>query len=272
MKATETLNGALGELRAASTASGGTALSTTAAYIALPNNSRYVMLMPRNFSTAVVAQVLFNPYLVILRTIDDLANVSDYSNVAQDGDAATEVVMDAHGTAANGDYLYVGSHLPFAGVYVDVSADSNEANGTNSVLTVNYWGGAWKSISATDNSVSGTASLATDGTVTWTVPAGWQSASLSNIASPVPGSAVELRDHPLYWTRWQWSVQLDALVRLDAMFAINRSTAYAELVTGQAYEKAMLRGIGGYGCVQAKTNDGTANLIVNVATADGAHF
>lgn len=277
MALTEILEGGLGELRAASTAGGGTALTTTAGYIALPRGTQHVYLTARNFSTAVVAQFLLNPYLVILRTQDTLASATDYSNVAQDGDATTEVVLDAQDTAANGDYLYVGSHLPFGGVYVDVSADSNEANGTESTLTVNYWGPAgWTSISATDGTKSGSTTLATDGGVTWTVPTGWVAASLVDINSPTPGSSsVELntyKNEKLYWTRWQFSVQLDALVRLDAMLAISRSSVYGELVSGQEFGLTAHRGLGGYGCVQAKTDAGTANLIVNVAADKGGRL
>lgn len=262
----QTHPGPLGEIRAVSTAAGGTSLSTAAAYVALPQGTAHLLLTARNFSTAVVAQILKNPYLVVLRTQDNLATATDYSEAAQDGDASTEVPLDDQDTAANGDYLYVGSHVPFAGVSVDVSADSNEANGTESVLTVNYWNGAWTSISATDNTKSGSTSLAQDGTVTWTVPTAWKLASLIDIANPVPGAHVPQRDRKLYWTRWQWSVALDALVRLDAMLAINRSTAYWEMIANQSLELRCVRGVGADGCIQAKCNDGTASLIVNVAT------
>lgn len=265
--------GPLGEWRAVSTADGGTALSTTVAYIPLLINTSHIQLTPRNYSTAVVAQVLRNPYLIILKTVDNLVTATDFSEVAQDADAASEVNLDAMGIATSGDYLYVGSHLPFAGVYVDVSADSGEANGTASTLSVYYWNGsAWVDISATDNTISSSASIGTDGTVTWTVPTGWKSASLERIGSPVAGTAVPWRDIPLYWTRWQWDTALDAVVRIDAMLAINRSTAYAELIQGQAYEERIIWGPGGIGCLQAKANAGTANLVVNAATRHDARF
>lgn len=272
----ETISGDIGEIRAISAAAG-TSLTTTPAYLAIPTNTRLIFVEGRNYaSSGATAQVLFNHFLVVLRTTDNLANVTDYSEQAQDGDATTEVVLDAQDVAANGDYLYVGSHMPFAGCYVDVSADANEANGTVSVLTVNYWdGSAWTTTSATDNTASGGASLAQDGTVTWTVPGGWQLRSLVDIGKVTaltPGASVPYQHDKLYWTRWQWSVQLDALTRLDAIMAINRSTAYAELVSGRVLERAITRGLYHYGSVQARMDTGTGNLVVNVATGKDGHF
>lgn len=272
----DTLSGPIGETRAASAAGGGTALSTTPAYIGLPRGTRHVYIEGRNYSTAVVAQFFLNPYLVILRTQNSLASYADYSNDAQDGDAATEVVLDAQDTAANGDYLYVGSHTPFGGVYCDISADSNEANGTASTLTVSYWdGAAWTDISATDNTKSGSTTFASDGTVTWTIPGGWRAMSLDAIGKVdglVPGTAVPYRTERLYWTRWTLSAAIDALTRIDGMYAISHLSAYTELVSGRVWEQRVHQGVGGVGCVQAACNAGTANLIVNVATDAGGYF
>lgn len=274
----QTLPAQLGEIRALSTAAGGTALTTTLGYLAIPANVTHLWLEGRNYAaSAIVAQVILNPYLIILRTHDNLTVAYDESDVAQDGDAATEVVLDALSTAANGDYLYVGSHLPFAGVRVDMSADASEVNTEVNTLTVNYWNGSsWVTASATDGSTSGGASMAVDGSVTWTVPVNWKSASLLAIgeisSAQQPAAGVPYRDIPMYWTRWQWSAAMSATVRADQLLAINRSTAYAELVTGRLYEFSVFRGFGGIGCLQMKTDTGTANLVVNAATGEGQHF
>src|SRR5688572_15941194 len=133
----ETLSGPLGEIRRASALTG-TAMSTTAALTLLPKGTAHVYLTPRNFSTAVVVGVAVNPYLIVLKTDDLLVTApDDYSDAAQDGSTTTDIVLSSLDTAANGDFLYVGSHIPFRGVTVDVDA----ANGTASVLTVKYWDG-----------------------------------------------------------------------------------------------------------------------------------
>ncbi len=257
------------ELRAASTASGGTALTTTAGYIQLPLGSKYLYITPRNFATAVVAKVALNPWLVVLKTTDILATApTDYSSAAQDADASTNVTLDALGTLANGDWLLVGSHLPFRGVYCDVDG----ANAVNATLTVTAWNGsAWADTSATDGTNS-SGTFAVDGLIYWTVPTTWPATKLSDI---YPGLAfyAYYTGVPLYWTRWVVSAALTNPTTLNSMVAANRSTAYMELVPGQTYsEKINHAVIGGIGCVEALTDAGTANLIVNVGAGPGGRF
>lgn len=263
--ATEVISGQVGELRAASTASGGTALTTTATYIQLPRKSHHIFITPRNFSaSAVVAKVLLNPWLMVLKTTDGLVlEPTDYSNAAQDADTSTDVDVSSLDTLANGDFLLVGSHLPFRGVYVDV--DGTNGAGT-AALTVSYWnGGTWIDASATDGTFS-TRTFAQDGLVDWTVPTAWRMGRLSEM---YPNLTVKTyyTDVPLYWTRWEVSAAItDTSVTFDSMVAANRSTSYSEWLSGQCFEERIKHGeIGGIGCVEALCGD-TANLIVNVAT------
>ena len=76
----------------------------------------------------------------------------------------------------------------------------------------------------------------------------------------------------MFWTRWSVSAALDTAVTLDHMAAANRSTAYAELLSGQTFEERIRHGFGGIGCVEALVNAGTANLIVNVASVQDGRF
>ena len=261
--ATEILSGALGELRAASTAGGGTALTTTATYIQLPLNSYHLFITPRNFSTAVVAKIAINPWLVVLKTVDAMVTApTDYSSAAQDADASTDVVLSSLSTLANGDFLLIGSHLPFRGCYLDVDSVNSNA----SVLTVYYWNGTtWADITATDGTISpaGT-TLGQDGLVNWTVPTAWVPAKLSAIYTSTPASPYT--NNPLLWTRWVVNAALDAATTLNSLVAANRSTAYAELLSGQCLEERVKMGIEGVGCIEALTDAGTANLIVNTAS------
>lgn len=249
-------------------ASKGVSLSTTAAFTPLPFGTQFISMVGRNYSTAVVARVLLNPWLTVLKSTDLLTtttNITDYSEAAQDGDTATDVVLSSL-TTLNG-VLLIGAEVPFAGVVIDV--DGTNSTGSTA-LTVFYWDGTqWSDISATDGT-SGTVSLDQDGSVTWTVPADWTSTTLfpnfdsfSSLSTPSTGLTVE----PKYWTVFNWDHDLDSSTTLNSITAINRSTAYAELIASVPWEQGVKVGPGGVSAVQALTDAGTANLIINCATA-----
>lgn len=351
---TEIIAGGLGEHRALSTASGGTALTVAATYIPIPHGVTQLFITPRNFVTAVVAQVAFNPYLIVLKTANRMGSVTDYSKYAQDGSDSTDVTLSSLSTLANGDWLLVGAHLPFRGVYCDVDGTNSTASTT---MAVHYWQDtttdAWADISVTDGTSSST-SLDQDGAVTWTIPSDWKPVPLSEIytgaylangtgtftGSPVdlkPGrntitcsgagtctitlptggygaveagtatisagagalttassntvtlsatgtiyvdiqsSAVQFTEakKSYYWTRWTWDKALDSSTTLNAMLAMNRSTAYMELLSGQSWEEHIMVGPDGLGCIEAKVNGSGAesgNLIVNGATGRNGRF
>lgn len=245
----------------------GVALSTTISYTLIPANAKHLFLKPRNFSTAVVAGVLLNPYLTVLKTADALATApTDYSSAAQDGSAATDVVLSSLDTAANLDFLYVGARVPFGGVQIDVDA----ANGTASVITVKYRKSdlTWADITATDGTASGGASMAVDGAVTWTAPSDWIASSLREAGDTTLGFTGS--SNKLYWTRWQFSAALDSSTTLNSMLAKNKEITYFELVSGDTFEMALEREY--HTVLQAVTDAGTANLIVNYATDLGSNF
>lgn len=269
--ATQTLAGPLGDIRQLG-ADGGVALSTTVARTFIPPGTKWISLTARNFTTAVVAQYSFNPWLTIFKTTDDLVletNLTDYSDNAQDNSDTTDVTLSSLDTAANGDALYVGAEIPFEGVYADVDA----ANGTASVLTINYWNGtAWTDTSNTDSTDSGGVTLAVDGANTWTTPTDWVKASIYEIQTVLDGNENStLRNfglfrHPLYWTQWTVSAALDSSTTLNSMLAIRRASAnYAELIEGQVLEQAISVGPGGYISFDARTDAGTGNLVATVA-------
>lgn len=253
----------ISEIRAASSAGGGTALTTTAARVTLPDKTEGVQLITRNYSTAVVVGWAPCPYLVVLKTIDDLATATDYSNAAQDADASDDVDLSSLDTLANGDYVLVGSHVPFRGLAVDVDA----ANGNVSVLTVKYWSGsAWVDISASDGTVSAGKTFAQDGNITWTVPSAWTKARLKEAIAACATAVGPMQDLPLYWLRLEVSAALDSATGCNAIISMPRSTAYAELTTGLVQELSCQKGPGGIAAVEALTDAGTANLIVNALT------
>lgn len=264
MSQVDTHSGPLGEVRIAG-ASKGVALTTTAGFTAFPPGTNYLTLMSRNAASAVVVRYALNPYLIVLKTTDSLAaasNLTDYSVEAQDNNVATSVTLSSLDTIANDNALYVGSHIPFRGVDIDVDA----ANGTGSVLTVKYWdGSAWSDISDTDGTISSAKTMAVDGTVAWTVPTDWVASSLVTIGDTTLGVS-HLATSNIYWTRWEVSVALDSSVTLDHMLAMSRVTTYDEFPTSVAKELRIHQGVNGLGNVEALTDAGTANLIVSCAT------
>lgn len=256
------------------TALTGDSASTTAATVGVPNATTYLRIQARNLSTAVVVGVTLNPWLAVLKTQDSGVSFTDYSEASQDADTSTSIILDSQDTIANGDALYVGSHTPFRGVQVDVGA----ANGTASrTLTVKYWNGTvWTDISATDGT-SGTTSLDQDGAVTWTVPSAWERARLEAIltglvdefhGTATPEGVPYVYDE-LYWTRWEWNGALDSEVEIDEFHALNRSTNYMPMVSGEIYEQAANGGPGGFGAVEFVTDAGTANLMVSAGSGGG---
>ncbi len=259
----------LSELRAASTASGGTALTTTATgasaplalgLVSIPFGADYMSITARNFAGCAVVRVSLNPYLSIFATWDAGASTVDISDEMQDGD--TTDYSFASFPATGTGYIYVGAEVPFRGVSVEIGSTANDALAT---LAVKYWeGSGWVDSGDADSTKSGSDSFKVDGSVTWAVPAAWTSASLAAIGDTLPDTARNYHT-PLYWTRWEWHAALDSSATVAQMLALNRSTAYAELLEGQTVEIGLQdRRIA---CVQGITNAGMANLIVNV----GAH-
>lgn len=262
--AQEIVEGSFGEERIASTAAGGTALTTTATLIRLPRKTAHITLTPRNFSTAVVAQYHLNPWLVILKTTDNMATApTDYSDEGQDLSAsAAGVVLSSLDTLANGDFLLVGAAEPYRGVLVDVNGTHA---GDASTLTVNYRKNddTWADTSATDGTSAASKTMAQDGNVTWTVPTDWKMEKLNAIYTSAP--RYPFCDISLYWTRWSVSAALDSSVTLDRFLALNRNTSrYAELIIGQVWAQKIRHATpGGTGCIEALVDAGTGNLIVN---------
>lgn len=256
--ATETYSGPFGEIRAVSTAGGGSALSTTAIALPILTGTRTVQYIARNFATAVVLKLARNPYLLVYKTADNLATITDYSENAQDGSTSTDVTLSSLDTLANGDALWLGAHLPFRGVQVDVDA----ANGTVSALAAHYWdGNSLEALTVTDGTDSGGATFAVDGAITWTMPSDWAPATL--VAAGSAAGTIAHSGLALYWARLTVSAALDSSTTLNSMLALNRSTAYAEYPLGLTLEERIQKGLGYFGAIEALTDAGTASLIVN---------
>ena len=262
--ATETKTTKYDEVRLAG-ASKGVALTTTAALTSIPLGTRYIRLAPRNFSTAVVARFAINPWLTCIMTTNGIADLRDISSEAQDGDTAI-IDFSSFPTLANGGALYIGSHRPFRGVAVDIGTATQS---TAAVLTGTYLSAidTWVDLSITDATASGGATFAVDGNVTWTVPTigtGWARRSLGSKLGLASTAAIYT--DKLYWTRLVTDAAFDSTTSVLQLRALNRSTAYAELAPGEWFDELVTVGYGGVANVEALTDAGTANLLINVAT------
>jgi hypothetical protein len=259
------LIGPVGEMRAISTAAGGTALTSASTFLQLLPGAEAVQVVARNFATAVAVQAAFCPWLAVLKTTDSFAttaNVTDYTEAAQDNNTSTTIVLSSLATSGA---LWVGSHVPFRGLNAVVGS----TNSNTAALSGTYWNGTtMANISLTDGTATSSTAFSVSGNITWTLPTDWVGASLTTLASVGSSIGAPHKAEQWFWVRLVVSAALDSSVTLTSLLALNRSTAYHEIVADSP-ELAMQvqRGIGGQAALELKCDAGTANAVVNCLTA-----
>ncbi len=256
-------------------ASKGVSLSTAAVFTALKPNTQQLNLSPYTFSTAVVARYNISPWITVLKNQDAFATEPIIcSLLLQDGDNTVTMSMNSFDTLANGDALYIGSHLPIGGLWVDVQNTNSNA----AVLAVHYYNGTLTSLSATDNTItSSTHSFGQDGTITWTTPSDWLCARFSEVFGVEIDNKKPIYSDPLFWCRLTWDAAFDSSTSINQIIAINRRSTlgtpvYEELSSGQSWTQSLKQGFNGFGAVEALTDAGTALLIHKVSTYGRAKF
>lgn len=141
-----------------------------------------------------------NTAIKFQKTTDNGASYTDYSANVIDNSAATQADLDALDTSANGDWFVAGGPVPFTGMAFDMDAANVNANA--SVLTMEYWNGAWTALSnMTDGTVSAGKTLAQDGQITWSLPTDWVASTINAISA--------------YWVRGRVSAALSANVDVE---------------------------------------------------------
>lgn len=266
--------GPFGEIRGASTAAGNAitaAVTAPAALCAWPVGAQYLYLEGRNYGTAVTVQFTLNPYLTIIKTTDNLAanaNATDYSEVAQNNKPVTGAVVLS--SFATSHALWLGADVPFRGVFAEVSA----ANGSAGTVAATYYsqtGPTMASLSISDGTIVTGASFGTSAAITWTVPTDWTAATLrvaGGAANAVQGGGLVK-----YWVRFTTSGAFDSSTTLNQLLSLNRSTSGAPLTSGRpGLWMELPTGANKAGCIEAKTDAGTASLVVIVATGPGGVF
>jgi len=123
---------------------------------------------------------------------------TDYTDEVVDGSSATHMPADALDTD---DYIYVGLSQKFSRIVVDMGSN---VNAVASVLSAEYSKGSssWETLTITDGTADGGATLAQDGAITFTAPSDWD---VDDVDS----------ETDLYWVRLAVSVQLSATVDID---------------------------------------------------------
>lgn len=123
---------------------------------------------------------------------DEVRNLTDASKFA---------ILDSLNTYAAFECIFINTKVPCNSLTFDIKAP----NGTASVATVYYWNGtAWTDTSATDGTISGGATFAVDGAMTWTSPG---TAEQEKYMYGVNG----------FWYQIRVSVQLDAEVEIASV-------------------------------------------------------
>jgi len=126
----------------------------------------------------------------------------DYSRDVSDGKSTTVAILDSLNTYASDECLFIGTPVPANELTWTIGA----VNGTVSVVTLYYRknDGTWADASATDNTASGGATLATTGgAMTWSHP-----------SDEIP---CFLFGETLFWYQLRFSVQLDAEVEVSGV-------------------------------------------------------
>jgi len=150
------------------------ALTTTYATLGIPGMEVKQAIL---YTPSVDFRMTVNPAIKAVYLYDNsqtgTAKWRDLTLVLTDRSATgTTTYMDSL-TAS--DRLFICFADTVRGFQIDMTAS---VNATASVLTPKYWNGAWTDPTATDGSITGTASLGKTGPVTWTAVTDWKSAKL----------------------------------------------------------------------------------------------
>lgn len=70
----------------------------------------------------------------------------------------------------NSGVLYIGSTVPFLGMFLRLHDAVSSATGT---MTVQYWSGSWEAVAVQDHTLVNGKTLGAGGSVTWTEPVDW---------------------------------------------------------------------------------------------------
>ena len=229
------------------------ALSTTIASLGIPVNHHQMVV----YNPTEDFRLHLNPALLDAVFFDNSnSSGSQYERASGTGRSLKEDLTDrlelgnGTGTALDSalaaDFLYLCFSDIIGGIYIDMSAS---VNGTDNTMAVTYRKNddTWTDITPTDNTDTG-ASLAQDGTVTWTAPTDWKRAVLVGPGSNaiVDNSATgEVTTADGFWLRLAWDNGLDADTEIDEIWSLNKDTNRGYFQAGTEYVFSVDRSVVG---------------------------
>lgn len=169
-------------------------------------------------------------------------------------------ILDAW-TNVGTDKLVIGSHQPFGGIYIGVTASVNSETAT---IAARYSknDSTWANLTETDGTASGGATLAQDGNLTWTVPTDWGTEQLGVLESS--GAAPWGKAH-LYWVELQVSAVLSADVEIDELGLLHTAAADVsgiQLKFGNEYVMNLNDDVGALEFMATSTTEATTAIDV----------
>lgn len=153
---------------------------------------------------------------------------SDKTTAARDTTTDDLNLAAIFATAAS-DLLYVGSTVPFRGLYWALNDTPSTATST---MTVAYWSGTWTTLTIADGTrVTSGKTLSAGGSVTWTLPVDWATRAI-NSTGPRYWARVSLSATPTSGLANQLAVILRSALCAPATFR-TLELIFREAPTGQ---------------------------------------
>jgi len=114
------------------------------------------------------------------------------------------------------DYLYIGSQELFTGLWVELL---ESVSAVTAALTVQYWGGAWKTLPIADGTkVTAGKTLSGGGSVRWVTPENWDTRDLDDLTAPYYWVRVSVSAKPTGAIAQHLGVIRDSVLRPAAIF------------------------------------------------------
>jgi len=202
-------------------------LTTTVGYVALKPGFNEVMAYADKAWRIALGPKLMHALLY------DGTNYTDYRESVTDRSSGTHLPLDGMTTSYK---LYLGFSEPALGVYFDLHATN--VNAINASLDVEYCSTAmaagtalaWTDVAGdSDGTLSGSATLATDGVYTWTLPGtAWKPSALGTWGAPIFSNC--------YWIRMTPSTTLSATIDVEEIIPVYQNANYGYMAINTVYQ------------------------------------
>ena len=240
------------------------ALSTTIASVGIPPGYQQVVLYSpstdfrAHFNPAIKDIVFFNSAAASGSRFEYRGSSLSLLSSLTDRDSATGSGTTLDSMLVTADFLYVCFDSPVAGFYVNVKS----ANSTTNTMKVEYYknDSTWTNLSITDNTDTG-ASLAQDGTVTWTAVTDWGVAHIRDAleTQATPLTTDDLSNTSGFWLRISFTTGgLDADTEIEEIHALSNDTNRGYYLAGVPYNVSLDRRA--VGAIEAILAGGTDTL------------